>query len=626
MLRALRAREATGAYGALEVAARVALVPSSTFVNVRAVPHVALRRFTPCGRFLIAMSRNQRDVVVYRFESGGVRRGAPSEFFEEAPWHDRERRTAPDSRALLASLPLPVPSNAPRTPRVGARYSCHFARFFTELFVVEIARGSELMVREFCLVTAKGRYLILASFQAGQAPAAAPEPLPLNAPLPAVASVPVLESFTLHLFDLETGRVADRFTLTDDYVQLDGHAGVHMYQDMLCVLSIRYQVLHFLRIQENLGRFTREACIGTMCRPDDDLEIARARDTEAAFKAQLSRFSPAAGAGDVPEPPPPEPVVPSRTDSETGLGNGKLQSGFYTGLMQRLLVHVFRQYHREGNSLSFFRVIGQYSMLVMLKAQFLDGDHLLIRLGSQEGSGKALDPAAHTCFFLVYCISTTRIVNVYENRSTELLNIYEKYRDFFITDAAVSATLPPVSSGRVATNVGGRGASSHARGASSHARGANRASANRAGLGPGPALSQRTRSALAVLPVSSQSRNVSVYLDRSIFSYDSDKLPALDGTRPMSLRELSCIKFTSVRSGALRFKLTPGIPIGGTDGGGGAGGDEGEYEGVLAAHGAGNGRKKALFLFHPILPFVISMEQSLLTPTLFNFHVSGYRD
>lgn len=601
------------------------------------------------------------------------------------PPNDR-RGMPPHALGLLSTIPVPLVGRAgpgAASPEPGAglarysrrrevvsqRHSCHFSRFFTKMYQVPVALNVETLVPEFCLATPRAKYLILASYQPREADnnngnAHVPQPPSGDEPVPAVAAVPVLERFTLHLVDVETGAVADRFTLLNDFVVVEGHAGVHLHGDMLCVLSVRHQILHVIKVQESLGRFTQEGRIGAMCRPDDELEIARARDAELTFQrrkreAEHQRtFGSAAGPSSAPEHPRfSSTVAPwlgaegqrsvsddegadgrnaqapaaqhTRAEApptETGMGSGKLKSGFYTGLMQRLLVYVYRRYHRDGNQSLFYRLVGQYSLLVMLKAQFLDSDHLLIRLGSQERGGKTPDPAATTCFFVVYCISSTTILNLYDNRSTELLAIYEKYRDIFIGDAEVSATLQPPRAemeDEVAmpnsspTDGYGRDGNEIA--------GIARSWPHRPGLPvrDRPATAKLTRAELSVLPVSCQTRNVSPYLDRSVFSYNVNRIAALDGTRALSLRELNTVKFISVRTGAMRFKLSPGFPA--------ATGGQRSRRDMDNAREQSNlshvsRKKKALFLFHPHYPFVMSMEYNLISPTIYNFHVHGFHE
>lgn len=786
------------------------IVPSSTFVNITDVPNVSFRRFTPCGRYLIATAHNYRDVVVFRVEAGGRRCVENSASSSHVPSHraaddlfkfdnfaygpfavsDRAARPHTDrtmfntnsspyatplfhdpTRAmpgpvvtrngLLAHLPIPlIPPPTPPMPQHAppashhasassahqsgeAAHSCTFARFFTKLYEAPVPIGADTLIREFCLVTPNARFLILASFLPREAEADTPPPPPVHhprsdtasalsnrtgAPIPALATSPVLQNFTLHLVDVETGRVADRFSMYDDYVHLDGHASVHMFSDVLCVLSVRFQTVYVIKVQESLGRFTVEGSIGYHCRPDDVFAIAKAREAETSWRRRhafskrarngmnFSRggASSSAGAGlgrgidgangnggfgggehptgngaddamshnqdgrgsngvdvnpegngdvdddedddgggddddndgnngnanglggggggqgddsdgnaeageqRVPAEPPP---------TETGLGNGKLRDGFYSGLMQRLLVYVYRQYLREGKQSLFYRVVGQYSLLLMQKVQLLDADHLLIRLGSYDRGGKVTDASTNTCFFVVYCISSTVILNLFENKSSELWDIYELHRDNFIGDAAVSATFPP---SRNTTGLGGSSGDLSGGGGGGGAEGPSiRNRSQRRSGWPRPSVTtmanrdrsvKRTRAMLSALPFSSQSRNVSPYLDRSLFSYNIDLLPALDGTKALSLKEVKCFKFRCARNGIMRFKLAPSgfVVSAHEDGDGDDRGHEIWFRGLM--------KTKMLFLFHPHVPLVLSMEHSANIGARLNIHVYGHDD
>lgn len=533
LLRALRSRE-EGSDKRFRATVYTAIVPSSTFINVTSVPSVTFRRFTPCGQYLISLSRNQRDLVVYRLETGGRRPTTSTIDFSTQPYSPAPRHDG----LLRLQLPPSLPA-----------HSCPFSRFFTQLHSTPIATGAESLAPDFCLSTTRARYVILASYSSREDSQPPPAPLP---------TCPVLDRFTLHLVEVTTGEVADRFCLTDDFVSLDGNAGVHMRGDMMVVLSLRNQTLHIIKVQESLGRFSEEARIGANCSQDDELVISRARDAEATWRRRRG-------------------LLPTTEEtSNEGLGNGKGKTGFYTGLMQRLLVYVYRRLHGEGNQELFYRVVGQYSLLIMQKAQLLGNDHLLIRLGSYD---RGKETASSTCFFVVYCISTTKILNLYDNFSKELLDIYDKYRDEFIGDPAIVAALPETrreewGDERLDQSMDFR-----------------------------RELRKRTRAALAALPVSCQSQNSSPYLDRRIFSYNVDRLPALDGSKALFVRELNSVKFTSVESGAMRLKLCPGIPVKGNEA------------------RARSGKRKMRFLFHPVFPFVLSLEYSLVHPTMLNFHV-----
>lgn len=544
------------------------LVPSNTFVCVTGIPNATIQRFTPCGRFLVTFSNNQTDVGVYRLEGGGRRINSEIQFLNA---FKHPRRTFSNQGALIAQVDVPtairsVPEDDWFCYDIIERHTCHFSRFFSLVYSSQIAYPGETLARDFCLVSQRGRFLILASFLQTQQQDGEPLQEPADV-VPALRTCPVLDRFVLHLVEAETGRVYDRFTLENDFVRLDSHPGVHMLRNQICVLSLRHQTLHILRVQEAVGRFVVEREIGPMCNADDQLEIARVHGS-------------------------PVPEAPDAPDSETGLGNGKRGRGFYTGLMQRLLTYIFRRYQREGNERVYFQFVAQYSMLVMLKAQLLDDDHLLILLGSDE-CGKAWDFANQTCFFVVYCMSSTRIVNLFDNKSVALLQIFESHHDMFFADAMVAAA---ERRNRVASTISGQLRSQRGRRSDAH---------------------RKVRRALSLIPVRPHMRNASPYLDRRLYSYDLDRMDSTRGSR-------TTVKFTSVQTRGIRFRLTPGAP-------------------VLSEHLRANGAPmeqvamqaamesmdaataKPAFLFHPMYPFVISTVSSGGITKCMSFHVIGHQ-
>lgn len=569
LLRALRRRE-LGLSSDFFASVYTALLPSNTFVGVDHLPSVSLRRFTPCGRFLITISDNLTDVVAFRFESGNWRPTWRGDLLPALPPPSRPFASAsrhpPPGLMSVVDVPLAPPAEAHTWPPHSSleRHTCSFDRFFSKEYSTPVAPPGEVLARDFCLVSDRGRFLVLASYQ----PAAAADAPPAGAPPPALRACPLLDRFSLHLVEAATGRVYDRFVLEKDYVHLDGHPGVHIRRNLLCVLSLRSQTLHLVRVQEEIGRFVRERRVGPVCRDDDEHELLRGGPV------------PASGS----------------PDAETGLGGGKRAEGAFGGLMQRLLAYIFRKYAREGNLRKVFRVLAQYSMLVMLKAQLLDDDHLLVQLGSDEG-GKAWDVEKQTCFYLVYSVSAAAIVTLFENKSVALLRVLERCPDLFASDPAIAAAEPPRNTAETLAAQTGPEASTRVR----------------------SAAHKKVRSELSRLPFPAAMRNSSPYLDRRLFSYD---LSRLNGGPPEAVR-LRCVtvEFTSTRTRAIRLRLAAGRPalsqhLRMT----GAAVEDVRIQARLEALAAASAHRS--FLFHPIYPFVISVVAGSMCEV--NFHVVGH--
>lgn len=527
LARALRDRE-LGVIGPRSFHLRLynSLVPNHTYQAVRHLPHVYPIRFTPCGRYFVTISENKADLVLYRVEGGDVRKNWP-----------------PNSRTTFASV----------EELRSERASCDFNRFFSLEYAVPLVNIGETLVAVFCLTSKSSRFLILASFSRPDAEAQNNNNNINNnndnnqaQDLPAMRMCPIIERFTLYLVEVETGRVFDRFTLEKDFVQLERRGGIHQHGNFLCILALRSQNVYILRIQESMGRFVQERCVGAECNEDDKAQIA-------PFVATGQRPAGAGGMGGN--------NIDVDIDSETGLGNGKRRNAPYSGIMQRLLVYVFREYVRRGNAHKFFSVVANiYSLLLILRAQLIDDDHLLLELGPEEDAGREEVTAPH--FFLVYCLSSTRIVRLFQDTSLDLLRIYERYHDFFYDSPLCAATEWRPPSADLIDSFASRSSRSD--------------------------LTRRIRRALSSLPVRSSSTSPSPYLDRHLYSYDVER-----GSTSIP------IKFTSVRTGVVRFRLR------------------------IATLPNAEEQEPATLLFHPTLPFAVSVLSMGVFLNL-NIHTIGH--
>ena len=499
-------------------------VPKNTDVGVKDVPAVCFRRFTPDGKYLVAFEQDRRNLVLYRFKP---------------PLRTEKIQQSESFTSDVVKKPV------------------SYKDWFQQIYSVQIATWNETLCREFCLVTSKGQHLILASSSEGDNPI---QPSPPGS-VPALASVPTLEAITLHLVSIPTGTVVDTWTLRDDFVELSGHRGVTLCDQTLIVLSMKKQTLHVLRIEEKMERIFEENKIGEFCQPDDKMLVVHADVQERKWQQQSQIRKRKQEGGDKPDEAnkveqslPAENLSPP--PSETGLGYGKTRTGFYSGLMQKLLAFVYGRYQAQGNERDFFHVMTRYCMLVMLTCYMLDADHVLILLGSAERALKLLDPARSTYFTLLYRMSSGTIVDVYDSRNVDVvLKVFDKFPEYFYRDSAVASTA-------------------------------------RLELSTSAAMMRRRKESQGLLPTGAQSRNVSPLLDQELFDYDDSKLPALDGRK--AIRVEAPIKFRSRRLKKVSFRL------------------------AFCEHQESH--KSMLFLFHPTEPFAASQLMDPDEPTIINFH------
>ena len=62
----------------------------------------------------------------------------------------------------------------------------------------------------------------------------------------------------------------DEKVFCNDFVNLAHSMGVFLHEDLLCIMSLRYQTIHILQIRDS-GNLVDVRMIGTFCREDDEL-------------------------------------------------------------------------------------------------------------------------------------------------------------------------------------------------------------------------------------------------------------------------------------------------------------------------------------------------------------------
>ncbi|KAG0565437.1 hypothetical protein KC19_8G190500 [Ceratodon purpureus] len=277
------------------------------------------------------------------------------------------------------------------------------------------------------------------------------------------------------------------------------------------------------------------------------------------------------------------------TTSATGDGvpNG---SQMLRGLKQRLLSFILQGIQNDETTPAikaqrlkrFYYHFHQYVDLVMWKVQFLDRYHLLIKFGSADGVVLRNSEASHQNSFLaVYNTETTEILGFYQNSSEELLHLVERYWDHFRVAPQYPSYMSFISS--YANN--------------SFAREHFRKEKDACLAGKIGSYTQVIKRTLASLPYNSQSQSPSAYFDQYLFHYDEKLISSTDRHKPCAEHP---IKFISRRRpNTLKFKINPGLELGSND---------------------GHIKRVASFLFHPIFPFAISIQQSFMQNSIVNFH------
>ncbi|KAL0547937.1 hypothetical protein IC582_012376 [Cucumis melo] len=203
------------------------IVPNHTVYDVECPDH-SFRKFTVDGRYLITFSRNHRDLIVYRPKWLSFSyKGDEIDTFQE------------------------LPSTAQK-----------FESFFNLIYSVSLASCNELICKDFFLYMESNRFGLFATSTSQIQDASAVGG--------AVPGVPSIEKITFHLLRLEDGEILDVKVFVNDFVNLVHNPGVFLYDDLLSIVSLRYQIVHILQIRDS-GHLVDVRAIGAFCRDDDEL-------------------------------------------------------------------------------------------------------------------------------------------------------------------------------------------------------------------------------------------------------------------------------------------------------------------------------------------------------------------
>lgn len=246
------------------------IFPCHTIFDIEC-PDILFRKFSDDGQYLVTFSRNHQDLIVYRptWLSFSCRE-------DNCPDHD-----------------LPPKANK-------------FESFFTQLYSVTLAASGELICKDFFLYSEKNQFGIFATStaQIHDAPAVGG----------AIQGIPSIEKITFHLvrsvlfyiavlsfqhckiynqiFDvaysasnrLEDGVILDERVFGNDYINLAHSMGVFLYDDLVAIVSLRYQRIHILQIRDS-GDLVDVRSIGEYCHEDDELFLnssAQASGTDSS--------------------------------------------------------------------------------------------------------------------------------------------------------------------------------------------------------------------------------------------------------------------------------------------------------------------------------------------------------
>jgi de-etiolated-1 len=627
LVQMLRAREQGRFRGSPQALMRrtyESVAPDTAYPEVQMFPAAIPRKFTSCGNYLVCLSRDLRELCLYRFKFHGI--------------HEASRLAAEMAAAealAAAGEAGPVDGAAAAGAREGMpdAGAPRFDDFFDLVYSRKIPVDSGCLCKDFLLSTGAGdQYLVLASSVVSSGAVADP-------PAGHLAGVQASDDYTFHVVETRTGVVLGRRVFANDHIQISGNAGVSIHAGLLSVLSIRNQTIHMLQIT-SAGELVDVRKVGQHCLEDDELELSLAEMTTlnptptapepASESTIISRTSTtttttttsndgtlqqAFVAITTAQPAPPAPSAPTQqpASDEPKLAPAP---GLIVGLKHKVLAYMYKLHAGSSRALlHFYHLFPQYESLVMWKASLLDERHLLVKFGSVEGVtlrggegllGQAinnnnnnnltqqqqqqqqqqLQQQQQTYFFAVYNFVDAEVVSVHDNSDERFLEIFERHFEWFV---------PRPSDGPLTANA----QMSTAITAFSKERMQRQKEAMLSAKSGGRNFT--TKRILIQVPLSPQAISDSPYFDSSLFTYDERIISSSDRLKPCSEHP---VKFHSRRTNAVVFKVTPGGPM-------------------LAGTAPRSRQQKRLvsYLFHPTMPFAISILQTLTQAPVVSFHL-----
>lgn len=351
------------------------IVPNLSVLNVEKPP-CYLRKFSPDGRYFIAVSYDQTSIVIYNFKGSELGGDLIKDVKGEViPGPDDTETSSADVRTKI------------------------FNQFLEKRHVVRVTTGEEIINRECSLFTDDSRYVIVGSshFLSDDASSRFYDIYRNNECItPNYRLQP--EDYTLSIVALKTGFVCDRRKFRLDKIYLSHNQGIYLYKNILAMLSVQQQVIHVFQISPN-GTFIEIRTIGRFCYDDDDI-----------FYRQTSHQ-------------PPRNLNRPYTDKSIN------------SLKHRLLVYLYKAAqngHIDQGIRQFYWAMDDLVNLRMGKLQLLDEEHLLIKYASEEVvTYRNGDPTNMPSLFVVYNMNTTEILGVYAHTSPELLQLMENFHDHF---------------------------------------------------------------------------------------------------------------------------------------------------------------------------------------------------
>lgn len=557
--------------------------PNFTVLNVK-TPNCFLRRFSPCGRYLIAYNNTLSGIIIYQFEgsASGCEALSALKNYTHAEHTDLGNNECEQIRSRIFDL------------------------FFTEKKNLKLIDNNEFINRE-CALFYSNDYLIVASSEVVNDDAY-PSYDQIAQNNESIAINPI-ENYTFFLVDMKNYRLSDKITFKYDKIAITHNQGLGLYKNVFAVLSQQQQqiTVYLLKEENSKLKFIQKYQIGRFCSPDDSEYF------HTPYLNQLKQ--------DPFKHNKPYHVSLNNTEPEVK----PFAEKSFCSLKHRILSFFYREAVETNTLNQFYMYVNGILDLKMHKMQLLDDEHLFIKYANHDfilnqksttvsaatqnapgGNPSALNEHSVTFFFVLYNMRTCQILNIFRNNSRELMNAYQYFQDFFtLTTSDVAYGYHSLPS----TNYHSRQILLR------HLKNMTKLNLNNS--------NELVKCLVAQLPISSQSYTITPYLDHSLFSYDEKLVSNFE--RPKAIGD-QVIRFYNRDTEHLAFKIYPGL---------GSSLSQSQNTNINATNStqsqpsnlsfssqqtAHNTKRLVAFMWHPREPFCISVQRTSNEYNV-NFHV-----
>ncbi|ORX51722.1 hypothetical protein DM01DRAFT_1384424 [Hesseltinella vesiculosa] len=557
------------------------LIPNYTIYNVRVPNEMIIQRFSNCGKYFICFGSLQDQVIVYHVKTCLCPRVLPTDPFN-----------AFFQLHYKCKLPLP---------------------------------DGHLLCKDFCLLV--DNYLVVVSSKVVYASYHHNRRFQNS-----LGNVTALNDYIFFSIDMTTGKLMDQYAISSDFIQLNHHASVCVYGQMLAILSLKHQSIQLILLDMQ-GTFFLLRTIGQFMYPDDELILSQQEQREAEFVLQhkrpklqdpphpsahtslLSSITDTFPANISPfvqpylshTPTPPEILSVIHQDPDdtaipgihTVLKTGSLESpttcprtdspppmfgSFQQAFLSKLFVMAQQRNDRGIALRQFHRNYNAYCDMKFWRIQYLDDSRLLIKMMPENAPLSPINEiASPLVLFVILNLKTFQIDDIFDQGS-------EKVVDLVLACANGLRGLAPSG----VTWYGSTCADSQ------HARSMLRKQLYSWSCAKHGVYSEAIKRLSLDLPVVTQSYMESPYFDMSLFQLD-EKLLSLPECK---IKTHDVIKFYLASTQQLAFKINANI----------------------TPHARANPYPFSRHHFpallpHPSYPFIITKQYSTSGPPIVNFHV-----